>query len=87
MQSYDYKRQKSDLFSDDGQRMFLRVSDFVKGALKMAGAVRMNEAMNAAGARDSWTIFACVDRLVELGEIVEITKDVPGQFRVFVDSK
>lgn len=87
MQSYDYKREKSDLFSDEGQRMFLRVRDFVKSALKMAGAVRMNEAMNAAGTGSSWTMLACVDRLVELGEIREVTPaDVPGQYRVFVDA-
>jgi hypothetical protein len=89
MQCYDYSREKGRLFSDEGQRMFLRVRDFVKLALKTGGAVRMNEAMNAAGTGCSWTMMACVDRLVELGEIVEVTSglEVAGQYRVFVDAR
>lgn len=37
-----------------------------------------------ADSGDSWFLMACVDRLVELGEIREITKHAPGQCRVFV---
>jgi hypothetical protein len=34
---------------------------------------------------DSWELMACVDRLIELGEISEIERgDCPGQYRVFV---
>jgi hypothetical protein len=85
MEPYQYERLKSKLFTDDGQRMFLRVRDFVADALKKTGAVRMQEAMGAAGSGDSWTMLACVDRLVELGELREIPQaNVPGQDRVFV---
>lgn len=82
---YQYNEVKPRLFTDDGQRMFLRVRDFVNATLKTAGAVRMQEAMGAAGSGDSWTMLACVDRLAELGEIRELPQsDVAGQHRVFV---
>ena len=85
---YVYKDLKSRLFSDEGQRMLLKVRDFVQDALKKTGAVRMQEAIAAAGGGDSWTMLACVDRLVELGEIKEVTDgDVAAQHRVFVCSR
>lgn len=82
---YRYEDQKPELFNDEGQRMLLRVRDFVHKMLATAGAVRMQEAMSAAGGGHSWMMIACVDRLVELGEIREIPQSgVPGQHRVFV---
>jgi hypothetical protein len=85
---YQYSKEKGRLFSDEGQRMFLKVRDFVQDALKKAGAVRMQEAIGAAGGGDSWTMLACVDRMVELGELREVTTgNVAGQNRVFVDGR
>jgi len=85
---YSYKEVKQRLFSDEGQRMFLKVRDFVQSALKTAGAVRMQEAMGAAGGGDSWTMVACVDRMVELDELREVTTgNVAGQHRVFVSAR
>lgn len=82
---YNYADCKSDILTDDGQRLFLRIRDWVQKNLKVAGAVRMEEILKAAGSGDSWTMLACVDRLVELGEIREITQEkVAGQHRVFV---
>ena len=81
---YVYQDLKSRLFTDEGQRMFLRVRDFVQDALQYSGAVRMEEAMKAAMGGDSWTILACVDRLVEIKEVTD--GDCAGQHRVFVCS-
>jgi len=83
--SYDYQKEREAIFTEDGQRMFLHIRDHVKRLLKEAGAVRMQEAiMGSTG--DSWMMLACVDRLVELGEIREIAGDVPGQDRIFVST-
>ena len=83
--AYSYSQEREKLFTDDGQRMFLRVRDHVNQCLKQSGAVRMQEAMAGAGTGDSWTMLACVDRLVELKELIEIPQgDVAGQYRVFV---
>lgn len=84
---YRYEELKPRLFDDEGQRMFLKVRDFVHKTLATAGAIRMNEAMSAAGGGDSWTMLACVDRLVELCEIREIPQaGVAGQDRIFVNA-
>lgn len=82
--SYDYAEQRPTLFTDDGQKMFLRIRDKTSELLKVAGACRAQEMMVGGG--DSWEMMACVDRLVELGEIWEVSKDmrVMGQHRVFV---
>lgn len=82
--SYEYQNEKFELFTDDGQRMFLAIRDKVHRLLKDAGCFRMQEAMNAAGGGSSWTMLACVDRLVELGEIREVIQNnVAGQRRIF----
>lgn len=82
---YDYQEQKSAIFSEAGQRMFLKIRDHTKELLAKAGAVRCQEMMAGAGGGDSWNMLACVDRLVELGEIREIPQErCAGQDRVFV---
>lgn len=81
---YDYQQQRASLFTDEGQRKLLAVRDRVARLLKTAGAVRLQEAI-AEVTGDSWESLACVDRLVELGEIREITGEgVAGQHRVYV---
>ena len=85
---YRYADLKDELFTDEGQKTFLKIRDAVHKILVIAGAVRMQEVMSAAGVGDSWVTQACVDRLVELGEIREITQtDVMGQHRVFVSTR
>ena len=82
--SYDYNAEKAYILTDAGQREFLKVRDFAAKALKVSGAVRAAELMNAASCGDSWKMMACVDRLVELGELREIPTDGAWQHRVFV---
>jgi hypothetical protein len=87
--SYDYQSERVKLFTEENQKLFLGIRDRVRWLLSQSGAVRMNEAMaipKGIGGADSWTMLACVDRLVELGELVEVTagQKVAGQYRVFV---
>lgn len=84
---YEYKKEKPQIFTESGQVMFLKVRDQVNQHLKQSGAVRLQEATSGIGG-DSWTLLACVDRLVELGEIAEITQEnTAGQHRVFIDRR
>lgn len=81
---YSYEQEKPELFTESGQVVFLKIRDNVKRLLALAGAVRMREAI-AGNSGDIWQRQACVDRLVELGEIREITHGkTPGHYRVFV---
>lgn len=84
--SYVYEIEKTKLFTDGGQRMFLRIRDETHRLLKLSGAVMAEKLLIGSG--DSWTMIACLDRLIELGEIVEVdqNKKVPGQYRIFIKS-
>ena len=79
---------KSKLFTEDGTVMFMAIRDNVKTLLKASGAITMGAAITgAAGVTgDSWTMLACVDRMVELGEIREIQQKYSptGQNRIFM---
>ncbi|HXJ61077.1 MAG TPA: hypothetical protein VNU68_30900 [Verrucomicrobiae bacterium] len=83
--SYKYEEIKPRIFTEEGQRIFLSIRDKANQLLKVAGAVRMQELIQGHSG-SNWDMIACVDRLVELGEIREITVAgrVAGQHRVFV---
>jgi hypothetical protein len=86
--SYDYQKEREKLFTDDGQRQLLEIRDRVQGLLKTAGAFRLSEAVKDSSG-SSWLHIACIDRLVELGEIVELKRDTGcwAQFRIFTTSQ
>lgn len=79
---YEYKVMRDQIFTEQGQISFLAVRDRVRELLPLAGAVRMEEVMRSIPG-DPWVTFACVDRLVELGEIREIKQECAGHYRVF----
>lgn len=86
---YDYQTERPALFTDEGQRAFLAIRDKTHQLLELAGACRVQEIMPAGSSSSFRTFLACIDRMVELGEIREITspKIVWGQYRVFVSNK
>lgn len=85
---YDYQTQRPFVFTDEGQRMLLRVRDGIAAVLPVSGVVTLEKAMQFAGGGNSWDMIACVDRLVELGELVEVKHDAPaGQYRIFRGKK
>ena len=85
--SYNYSVERHHVFTEEGQVMFLKIRDTAKRLLREAGAVRCQELLHGISG-DSWRMLACIDRLVELGELHEITDPgiVAGQHRVFVDA-
>lgn len=86
--SYTYAKCKPNVLTDDGQRLFLQIRDRVKSLLKMAGAFRLQEAISESSG-SSFDMIACVDRLVELGEIYELPRHAAvhpwNQNRIFTD--
>lgn len=82
---YEYKKEREKIFTEEGQENFLKIRDKVQALITVAGCCTMGRAIQGA-LGDSWFSMACVDRLVELGEIKEITKqgEVAGQYRVFI---
>ena len=84
--SYDYQTEKVNLFTDEGQRMFLKVRDNAHRLLKEAGAFRQMEVTRGVTG-SGWTMIACVDRLVELGEIVELKRECWTQLKVYTEPR
>lgn len=83
--AYSYATERSCVFTEDGQVMFLKVRDRAKELLAQAGAVRCDKLIAAAGSGSSWNMLACVDRLVELGELREVSQsNCAGQHRIFI---
>lgn len=82
---YKYEDFKKEIFTEDGQVMFLKIRDNANILLKKSEAFSMNAVIKVVSG-DTWKMMACVDRLIELGEIKEITDQnkVSGQNRVFV---
>ena len=81
--SYDYKKEKPEIFTERGQRMFLEIRDRVDGLLVNSGAFTMENAIKGATG-SVWPMMACVDWMVELGELREIPTSGAGQDRIFV---
>lgn len=84
--SYDYEKEKPAIFTDGGQRHFIKVRDEAMRMLNEAGAFMMMKPLEALhGGYDTWFGMALIDRMVELGDIREITPTgTAGQCRVFV---
>lgn len=81
--SYKYAEQKDAIFEPCNQEKFLKIRDNTKHLLETSGCFMMGCVFNGVGG-DAWFMMACVDRLVELGELKEVTYgDCAGQHRIF----
>ena len=83
--SYRYEDIRPQLFTEKGSVTFTEIRDRVHQMLSATGAFQMEKAWVGVYG-DDWLRLACVDRLVELGEIREVMQlgVVAGQHRVFV---
>ena len=82
---YNYEIEKNRLFTDEGQKYFLKVRENVFKLIAKAGAVRFSEAVEDISCPgNSFIMHAAIDRMVELGEIEEVTQNVVGQNEVYV---
>jgi hypothetical protein len=79
---YSYKEEKEKLFTDQGQRKFLKVRDITNSLIGKAGAVTLGKVFDEIKG-DSFECIACLDRMVELGEIIEVPTNDWAQYRIF----
>lgn len=82
--AYEYANERNYVFTEEGQRQFLKIRDRAFSLCKTAGVARMEEIISGSYG-DSWQLLACVDRLVEIGDLHEIRQVgyVAGQHRIF----
>ena len=71
--AYKYEECKPNLLNKEELKRFLEVRDIVKDEIDAVGMVVMGAVMMRA-LGDTWKVMACVDMLVEIGEIVETTQ-------------
>ena len=83
--AYDYAVERPKVFTEDGVSTLLKIRDTTQGLIAKAGVARSDK-MIAGCSGDSWTMLACIDRLVEMGEIHEIPNPMSraGQHRIFI---
>ena len=85
--SYDYETEKPKVFLEHNQKMFLRIRDNADHLMGTAGAAMLGHIISGVSG-DSWEQMACVDRLVEIGELVEIKYGAcAGQRRIFCQKR
>lgn len=84
--SYEYVTERDAIFTEDGQRRFTKGRDQVLDAVRRTGAITMGKAMPMFGAGTNWFQMACVDRMVELADLIEVVpaKKYVAQYRVFL---
>ncbi len=83
---YKYNEIKSQIFLEENQQLFLAVRDNVKNLLDVVGVsiICLKDAIAGPDILgDTFLMIACVDRLVELGEIREIPTTGRSQDRLF----
>jgi hypothetical protein len=85
--SYSYEKMRPNVFTEDGQVTFLKIRDNAKTHIASAGAVSADR-LTRGVTGDSWTMMACIDRLVELKELIEVPNPISswGQHRIFIDT-
>ena len=85
---YVYKEQKAKIFDTDGIKMMLSVTSVVNGLFEHSSVVCALDILNKSMAGDIWLKFACMDYLVEIGYLHEITgENMKGQLRTFIKEK
>lgn len=79
---YSYVDRRPFVFTEEGQVMFLKIRDRAKELIALAGACRCDKLI-AVTSGEVWNMLACIDRLVELGELAEVTTAGAGQDRIY----
>lgn len=82
---YHYETEKKWIFTDTGQRAFLKVRDNAFALIDKAGAFMALKPFRDIDINiQTFAMMAILDRMMELGDIHEVTpSDTMGQYRVF----
>lgn len=83
---YKYENEKAGIFTERGVKLLLKMYDNALRMIEYSGAAMMcNLREDCSG--DSWLMMACVDYLVEMERLHELTKPgTMGQYRTFTQN-
>ena len=65
---YNYATERDKVFSEDGVRALFAIEERIRTQCEGSGCITVGKALDAH-CGDSWTLFACVHFLQELGYI------------------
>lgn len=80
---YSYEIEKPWLFTDDGQREFLKIRDRLRELTDLAGACSVY-ALLCKSSGESWKLLACIDRLIEIKEAQYLRTEGSFQNRILI---
>jgi hypothetical protein len=83
---YQYEIERPWLFTEEGSLLFIKARDNARKLLDLAGAFTTMKPFVRITI-DTWKMLAICDRMVEIGDVVEIVNTderTAGQDRVFV---
>lgn len=85
--SYSYATERPWLFTEEGQTALIKARDNALAMLEEAGAFKGLAPLRDVNVPSTWQMLAILDRMVEMGDIREVTTNVWGQRRVFVAAR
>jgi len=83
---YEYINERPFVFTENGIKMLLKLRDRARELLGEAGAFREQELQNCVSG-DSWHMLACVDYLVERGDIRRVCGDTVRQYNIYTSNQ
>lgn len=85
MTGYDYETEKPKLFTEEGPQVFIAFRDRAISVLNDSGAFMYERVERGVkGIHDTWMGLACIDRMVELGEVEDLSPEgVWRQHRIY----
>lgn len=82
--SYQYEVERAKIFTEENQEMFITIRENAVSMIRHSGCATLGKLISKVTG-DSFTMMACVDRLVELKTIREVDYGpCTGQNRIFI---
>jgi len=84
--SYDYQREKGYTLTDEGSKEVIKLKNYIDNIIDKSGVMTAEACMEGCNCGTNWQQLACIDRLVEIGELFEVNlgyEELMGQARIF----
>lgn len=85
---YNYNEQKAKLFTTEGVKMLMQISANAKRLTDIAGCATIEKVISCASG-DTWTMLACIDYLIEIGELRKVHQALSclSQYEIVASNK
>lgn len=80
---YRYQEQRENIFTEEGIKMLQEIRLNINRLSNQLNSFTLENAIKGCTG-NSWDMLACIDYLVETGEISEVAKSEITQYRTFI---